>query len=223
MEVGGIVVGSFGGRGRMVSRQGAWALGVAGLLAGSVALADVLHRRASAGVRAGHEMPTGRGVVVVLGVPGSNPLYRALQRWRIDLTLDAAGRFGCDPVIFTGGVTRPGPSEAAQMATVARSRGLDGARVVLEERSRTTRENIVEASRLAGPVDYVVLVSDALHASRARTAWREHAGIDAPHFVLADQYVPLRRFWLRTPVTVAEVLYRVGTGGRGRIPAPLDP
>ncbi len=200
----------------------------------AMVLADRLHRYVTDAEPQPHPQPqprpvdrTGEGqvgaggvVLVVLGVPGSNALYRAVQRWRVALALDAQRRWGADRVVFTGGATRSARSEAEQMASLARRGGMDPALIVLEERARTTRENVVESARLLDGATLVVLVSDAFHASRARTYWREHAGPAAPQLVLADRYRPFDRIWLRTAVTLADLAYRAVTRGRGRAARP---
>jgi len=173
--------------------------------AAAVAGAQVLHwslARAAGEPKAGGEV-----AVVVLGVPGTNPVLRAVQRWRAALAVETAGRVSARRVVFTGGPTRSGRSEAAELAGIACGIGLDPALVVLEERSRTTRENVVHAAGLVGDATTVVLVSDVLHASRARSYWERHA-VPAPPLVLADRYRPFDRVAIRTVVTLVELLYR---------------
>lgn len=154
----------------------------------------------------------GRGAIVVLGVPGTNAALRAAQRWRVDLAL-AAWRTGrCDLVVFTGAAVRSPVSEAQEMAALARGRGLDPGVIVLDERSRSTWENVTEASRLVaehqGAVAFVVLASDALHAVRAATYWRDQHGDASPRLILADRRLRPDRLWLRVPSTLGELLHR---------------
>lgn len=171
-----------------------------------VAVADQAYRRAA---RAAIEVaPPGRGVIVVLGVPDTNPVTRAVQRWRVDLAVRTWRWLGCDQVIFTGGAVRSSEAEAVQMAAVARGRGLDPAAIVIEDAATSTWENVTRASQLAGDVDYVVLVSDALHAARARNYWRDQHPGPAPALFLADRYRPLDHFWWRTPATLFELAHR---------------
>ncbi|MDH5289904.1 MAG: YdcF family protein, partial [Acidimicrobiia bacterium] len=104
----------------------------AGVLAAALAvLTEVAYRRQGAGPDI---PPAGRGAVVVLGVPGTNPLLRVAQRWRVDLALAAVATGRIDRVVFTGGSVRSERSEAAEMAEIAVTRGLDPALVVLDER-----------------------------------------------------------------------------------------
>jgi uncharacterized SAM-binding protein YcdF (DUF218 family) len=151
-------------------------------------------------------------VVVVLGVPGRNAVLRAVQRWRVDLAMEAWRTGRCDLVVFTGAAIRPGPSEASQMAALARRQGLEPAVIVLDERSRSTWENVVEASRLVtehrAEAAFVVLASDALHGARAATYWRDQHGEAGPRLVLADRRLAPDHLWLRVPATVVELIHR---------------
>jgi len=195
-----------------------WQRATAATLAGTgvvvtalVALTELAYRRQGAGPDI---PPTGRGAVVVLGVPGTNPLLRMAQRWRVDLALAAVATGRIDRVVFTGGPVRSERSEAAEMAGIAVARGLDPALVVLDERSRSTWENVTEAARLVGPADFVVLASDAFHAARARVYWWDQQGAGAsPLFVLADRYRRFDHLALRAPATVVEIVHRLRRRG----------
>lgn len=200
------------------------ALPAALLAAAAVAASELSCWAASR--RAGPPPPlAGRGAVVVLGLPGSNPVLRAMQRWRVEQGLAAQRAYGCDRVVFTGGPTVGERSEASELAAIALRAGLDPALVVLEERARTTRENVTRSALLVDGYDFVVLASHVLHAERARTYWygMGAAGLatgSPPRLLLADRYRPLDRAWLRTPATFAEVLYRAqARSGASRPPA----
>jgi hypothetical protein len=163
-----------------------------------------------AGGIGGRPLPAGTpGVIVVLGLPGTNPALRAAQRWRVDQALQLWRSGGWERVVFTGGAVRSAESEAAQMAALAVRSGLDEAAVVLDERSRSTWENVVEASRLVGDADVVAIMSDGLHAARARTYWRDQQGPAAPRLVLGHRHRPFRHLWIRVPSTAVEVLHRI--------------
>ncbi len=196
-------------RWRKVAAGALAAIGLSG--AALVALTELAYRRQGAGPDV---PPTGRGAVVVLGVPGTNPLLRVAQRWRVDLALAAVATGRIDRVVFTGGPVRSERSEASEMADIAVARGLDPSLVVLDERSRSTWENVAEAARLVGPVDFVVLASDAFHAARARVYWWDQNGADAsPLFVLADRYRRFDHLALRAPATVVELVHRLRRRG----------
>lgn len=148
-------------------------------------------------------------VVVVLGISGSNAPLRAIQRWRTRMAVQVAHANRCDRVIFSGTTTRHGaPSEASRMASIGRKMGLEDSTIVLEERSRNTWENVEFSRPLIGSAKYVVIASDALHASRARRYWSTQAGDHGTTIVLADSYSLLDHFWLRLPATAGEIIHR---------------
>lgn len=119
--------------------------------------------------------PAGRPVaVVVLGFPGHRSWARAIQRWRVEMGVRALAQHPGSTLLLTGGRTRGPVSEAAEMAEIARSLGVADDRMVLEERSRTTWENVAFARELVTPGSLVVLVSDGVHVHRARWWWIRH-------------------------------------------------
>ncbi|MEZ5266366.1 MAG: YdcF family protein [Acidimicrobiales bacterium] len=194
---------------------------IAACVAACVAVSEVSCWAVAGGGRAGRAPADAeRAVVIVLGLPGSNPVLRAMQRWRVAMGLEAWRTHRCSPVIFSGGPTVSARSEASELAELAIAAGLDPSAVVLEERSLTTAENIEHCIPLVAGAgaDVVLLASHALHAARARTYWYGREG-EHPELVLADAYRPLDRWWLRTPATYAELLYRVQARRGPRPPA----
>jgi uncharacterized SAM-binding protein YcdF (DUF218 family) len=73
-------------------------------------------------------------------------------------------------LVCCGGVGRYGPSEASVMERFARDAGIAGDRILLEDRSRTTRQNIRNALALLGDADIgeLHILSDATHIPRVR-------------------------------------------------------
>jgi vancomycin permeability regulator SanA len=192
-----------------------------GVTAGAalLTLTAMAHRRATRWP--GTVPPTGPGAIVVLGVPGTNPALRAVQRWRVDLALDLWKTGRWERVIFTGGPIRSPRSEAAEMAAMAVDRGLDERAVVLDERSSSTWENVLEASHLVGEAVVVAIASDAAHASRARTYWLDQRGTASPALILADRHGLLDHWWLRVPATAVELVHRASRRTRQRfLPNP---
>jgi uncharacterized SAM-binding protein YcdF (DUF218 family) len=76
-------------------------------------------------------------------------------------------------IVFTGGVGTHPPSEARAAAAVARAEGVPERAIVLEERSTSTEENALEASRLVD-ARRVLVVTDAYHAFRAERVFRRY-------------------------------------------------
>lgn len=94
-----------------------------------------------------------------------------------DRVLEAARlwREGRAPrVVACGGNLDGTPPEAADLATLLRFLGVAPEAILEEPRSRTTRENAVEAKRLLEPlgVRRILLVTSALHMPRAAALFR---------------------------------------------------
>jgi hypothetical protein len=86
--------------------------------------------------------------------------------------------------------TRGAVSEAALMAAYAvERRGYRGP-VVLEEESRTTWENVVNAIPLVEDADRIKIVSNPLHAEKARLYLHRQSPDLARRLVRAEDYRP---------------------------------
>ena len=77
-------------------------------------------------------------------------------------------------VVASGGTGRFPPSEARAIADLLIAAGVPAARIVLEERSRTTLENLAFSRPLLAEreIGRVILVTDLTHAFRARMTAR---------------------------------------------------
>jgi uncharacterized SAM-binding protein YcdF (DUF218 family) len=110
-----------------------------------------------------------------------------LQRAHADATL-----------VVSGGVSRYAISESRLLGALAERLGVAGARLVLEQESRTTWQNARFVAALEPAIDrQIVLVTSALHMPRARYAFEQagfevcthavdprHAGYDGIGYVL---------------------------------------
>lgn len=151
--------------------------------------------------------PAGRPVaVVVLGFPGHRSWARAIQRWRVEMGARALARHPGSTLFLTGGRTRGPVSEAAEMAAIARSLGAADDRMVLEERSRTTWENVAFTRELVTPGSLVVLVSDGVHAHRARRWWIRQAPGETSLVVADPGRRPFERLWITAPSALGQLL-----------------
>lgn len=107
--------------------------------------------------------------VLVLGFRSSaTGRVNLIQRWRVRIAVRSV-----DPrtatFIFSGGAMRGDSSEAALMARHAiTAHGVPADRVVLEEQSRTTWENIAFSIPLLRDARTIVIASNTFHARRAR-------------------------------------------------------
>ena len=132
--------------------------------------------------------------VVVLGYRNPRPTANLINRWRVRAGLrsvtdaDADADVGETRVIFSGGENGAGGTEAQLMADYARSvLAFDGT-VVLEDRSRTTWENITNVIPLIEEVDRIKIVSQPAHALKARAYLRRQRPDLAAKLVRAEDY-----------------------------------
>ncbi|KOV85366.1 YdcF family protein [Nocardia sp. NRRL S-836] len=132
----------------------------------------------------------GSEAVVVLGYRNTGTTANLVNRWRVRAGLRSvsAGDGRATRVIFTGGATGAGASEARLMAGHARSvLGFDGT-VLLEEESRTTWENVTNVIPLIEDADRIKIVSQPAHALKARAYLRRQRPDLAERLVPAADY-----------------------------------
>ncbi|WP_322353888.1 YdcF family protein [Paratractidigestivibacter sp.] len=126
--------------------------------------------------------------IIVLGAqvrPDGTPSN--VLRYRLDTAADYLRQNPRTRCIVSGGQGGNEPTtEAACMASYLREQGIDASRIVLEDRSRSTVENLrFSRGLLASPADRVGIVTNDFHAFRAcRIAARQGlsgaCGISAP-------------------------------------------
>jgi uncharacterized SAM-binding protein YcdF (DUF218 family) len=145
-------------------------LGVATLLWG-----ELEHWRASRrrmGTEPGHR-GTGEAVVV-LGFRNAGRRANVINRWRVRAGLRSQQpEFGPSRLILSGGSVAAKISEADLMAEYAREkRGYTG-QLITEPHSRSTWENVQNVIPLIADADRIKIVSNSLHAEKARLYLRE--------------------------------------------------
>ena len=197
------------GRGLSVARWArAAALGaavVAGALSGAVAGAELAHVRASKRLLGDHDGGGSCGIIVLGFPPRHDGRVHPIARWRVQMTRRAALLLGPEVVVFSGG-GRPGrPTEASIMAQLAVAYGVRPAIIKTEERSTSTRENIAFSLPLVEHCDRLAVVSDPMHASRARRQLVAQRPDLAPRLVSAGEYVRGEKWWLKVPTAGYEL------------------
>lgn len=114
-------------------------------------------------------------LIVIFGaaVDAAGRPSAALLR-RVDVGLAAAADYPHAPILCSGGVVRPGPSEASLMAEILVSGGVTASRLILDEISRNTRQNVEAAAAVAaeGGHPFVLACSDGYHLPRIRLLLR---------------------------------------------------
>ena len=133
---------------------------------------------------------------------------------------------GRAPVIILSGGGRPGHTEAMHMAEAITHLGVPSSALLLEQRSRNTRDNAVFTARLARErgIRRVLLVTSAVHMPRASLLFRD-AGIGviplsvpelAPRDDWADRWVPTRSALWRSGRALKEYVGLVDATVEGR-------
>jgi hypothetical protein len=134
----------------------------------------------------------GSVAVVVLGYRNPGATVNLINRWRVRAGIRSVAAEGAQDacLIFSGGATGAGTTEARLMADYATSvLGYDGT-VLLEDRSTTTWENITNVVPLLEGVDRVKIASQPAHALKARAYLRRQRPDLAERLVRADDYRP---------------------------------
>ncbi|MFD9188849.1 YdcF family protein [Streptomyces phaeochromogenes] len=130
--------------------------------------------------------------VVVLGFRNPQARANVINRWRVRAGIRSIATDSAHGtrVIFSGGATSGGASEAQVMADYAKSvLGFDGM-VLLEDQSATTWENITNVIPLLEDVDHIKIASQPAHALKARAYLRRQRPDLAEKLVRADDYRP---------------------------------
>lgn len=189
-------------------RLGTLVASVAGLAAVSVAASELWHWRASrAGPGAKASSACGSRAIVVLGYPSRlHGRLHPMQKWRTEIALRSPPAGAKYVLVFTGGRSRRAAvSEAEVMAAYARRLHVPDDRILVETEAANTWENLSLALPMADTSGTIVIVSDPLHAARARRYATEQRPDLAGRLAFADDYRFLERWWLKTPVAVYEL------------------
>jgi uncharacterized SAM-binding protein YcdF (DUF218 family) len=128
-----------------------------------------------------HDRAVPSDAIIVLGAAAYHHRPSPVLAARIDHALALYERGVAPTLIFTGGFGDGAPvSEARAAMNYAVERGVPDAHILIEERSRTTLQNLEEARALmrAAELETAVVVSDPLHLRRALII-AEDLGIEA--------------------------------------------
>lgn len=183
------------------------------LVLGVLGASELIHARSSRrrlGVPRG--TPPGREAVVVLGYRNEGERINAVNRFRVRAalrTLDPAA--GESVLVCCGGAVGGPVPEAELLARHARALGYEG-EFLLEAESASTWENVQNAIPLIEDADSIAIVSNPLHAEKAR-AYLALARPDlAARLRRAEEYRPGELLWLKPLATV------LGLGDLARLP-----
>jgi uncharacterized SAM-binding protein YcdF (DUF218 family) len=113
---------------------------------------------------------------VVLGAAVWSQNVSPVFRERINHAVDLYRKGKVRKLIFTGGQGNSNePTEAAAASSYAQANGIPIQDILVEQKSHTTLENIVNAKQLAdaNSLKTVLIVSDPMHMKRAMTMARD--------------------------------------------------
>ncbi|WP_200862860.1 YdcF family protein [Amycolatopsis orientalis] len=145
------------------------------------------HWRSSRRGLGGRPGTSGTGeAVVVLGYRNRGSRANFVNRWRVRAAVRSQAP-GPSRLVLCGGAVGGSETEAALMARYARERGYRGP-LALETESRSTWENVLRAVPLIEDADRIKIVSNSLHAEKARHYLRRHRPDLAERLVPAKDY-----------------------------------
>ena len=132
---------------------------------------------------------------VVLGAAVWSQNVSPVFRERINHAVDLYRQGKVRKLIFTGGQGNSNePTEAVAASRYAQANGIPIQDILVEQKSHTTFENIVNAKRLADAnnLKTVLIVSDPMHMKRAMTMARDIGLIAYPSPTPTTRYVGWR-------------------------------
>jgi uncharacterized SAM-binding protein YcdF (DUF218 family) len=132
---------------------------------------------------------------VVLGAAVWSQNVSPVFRERINHAVDLYRKGKVRKLIFTGGQGNSNePTEAAAASSYAQANGIPVQDILVEQKSHTTFENIVNAKQLAdgNSLKTVLIVSDPMHMKRAMTMARDVGLIAYPSPTPTTRYVGWR-------------------------------
>jgi len=154
--------------------------------------------------------PPGDCAVLVLGFPTRKDGSPSdVQRYRVETAAGFYRAQKCDLMVLAGGSPHSPYVESETMARLAVAEGVPAANVAVETRSRNTWENIAFALPQLEKKPTVLLVSDSLHALRAKRYWCRQRPDLCGRAYPSTRYVPLRLYWMKWVGMIGETANRV--------------
>lgn len=176
------------------------------VLTGTIAASEFAHWRSSKWYMPSHPPTSGPCALIVLGFPTRlNGEPHPVQIWRVDLAKRAFKALGASKVVFSGGPSKGRPAEAEAMAAYARRHWLPPDTIAVETAAVSTWQNIQFSLPLVNNYARVAIVSDPLHAARARRYMRAQDLEVANRLVSAGEYRLLEHCWLKIAFVVHEM------------------
>jgi len=149
---------------------------------------------------------TGNCAVLVLGHPTrADGTPDPIQGFRVEAGVEAFRRNGCEALVLSGGAAHNGYVEAETMAELARRSCVPSTALIVEGKSTTTWENIGCSTPLLRGYDRVLIVSESLHALRAKGyACRQDESL-CDRVLAVGPMGPWDLWWWRVPAALYEL------------------
>ena len=158
-----------------------------------------------------HEPPNAESYgVVVLGYPSRrNGDAHPIQRSRVETAVRVFREHDARVMVMSGGAVKNEFVEADTMVELAAAQGVARNLLVSEGLSRTTWENVEKTAPLVAHCDVVLIVSEPLHAARARRYCHQQHPEHAHRVFVGSRRRPFERWWLTVPTTAYELAIRL--------------
>lgn len=133
--------------------------------------------------------------------PGARPSPTLLRRTKHAVALYHSGQVG--QIVVSGGLGQHPPSEAVVMREICLDAGIDGAKIILEEKAVNTLQNIRFSLDRAPSAD-LTLVTDCYHAPRVWLTARAlgvRANVSCPAMT-GTKRIRVIKSWLREGIAL---------------------
>jgi len=149
---------------------------------------------------------TGSCAVLVLGHPTrADGRPDPVQAFRVEAGVEAFRRNGCKALVLSGGAAHNRYVEAETMAELARRPGVPSTALIVEGKSTTTWENIGCSTPLLRDYDRILIVSEFLHALRAKGYACEQDESLCERVRAVGPMGPWNLWWWRVPAALYEL------------------
>jgi uncharacterized SAM-binding protein YcdF (DUF218 family) len=183
---------------------------------GALVISETVHWRASKWYLP-ETAPSGPAALIVLGFPTkSNGAVHPVQKWRVQVARRAYEQLGAQKVVFSGGPSKGRAAEADTMAAYAVSLGIPERVIETETHATSTWENVKFCLPLVSDFARLALVSDPLHAARARRYVRAQRPELGARLVSAGEYRPFEYRWWKIAFAAYEIHSAMPGSRRGR-------
>ncbi len=148
----------------------------------------------------------GSCAVLVLGYPNdSDGSPGPIQRLRVEAGVAAYRAHGCSRLVVSGAAVHNRYVEAESMARLASELGVPASDVVVEDRARSTWENVgCSVASLRG-LERIFVASDSLHALRGRRyLCRQQPELCERAWAVGDD-PPVSLLWWKVPAALYEL------------------